>query len=439
MFGTVGTAGQGFSFIGEVNLTGRRLRELPGFRNAGAVRRLMLSHNQLTRLDLAQFPSLEWVDCKGNQLTTLDNLPSQLMYLTLQSNRLTSLTLPPWNERLELIDVSHNALTTDAGLVSARAPKLRSLNVAHNQLAHWTAFQPSLEVISLEHNLLQDLPDAPPRLKELLAGHNRLTSVPPSYASCEAQKLDFRANDIRTMPDCAAFEVVTEGCPLQAVFAFRHGTVINLQNVRLSNAALDLSAYSMVIHLTLEGMDLTSLPSNIGRLSQLKVLNVENNPRLAALPETLGGCLELQELYVRRTAITRLPASLRECAGMTHIECDEALRAQATQFLREAEAARRVIPVAQPTTAWDTASPVSSSVGSGGSILQRWCSMANRPHPNLAAFTDQQQAMLVEWLQRLQATNDFSWNKQHLCNVVLDCLPKLRATWSAAATAQPCL
>lgn len=431
MFGTVGSAGQGFSFIGEVNLTGRRLKGLPTMRNASAVRRLMLSHNQLTALDLAAFPNLEWVDCKHNQLTSVDNMSCQLMYVTAQHNQLTQLRLAPWNDRLELIDVSHNALNTDVGLAGVPAPRLRSLNVSHNRLTRWKSFQPSLEVIAMEHNELQDLPEAPYVLKELLVSHNRLEAVPHSYIHCGAQKLDFRANKIRRMPDCAAFEVLAEGCPLQNVFAFRRGTVINMHNIPLPNAALNLSAYGGVIHLTLSGMGLTSLPESIGQLRELKMLNVEHNPLLLSLPSTIGQCRDLQELYVRGTGIRRLPPSLSECVGMTHIECDEPLRAQALLLLRQAEEARRPAPVApqaSPTTgrvSAFTTRPVAqgqSTGGTGQTLLQRWCQITGRPRPELSALTDQQQAMLCEWLQRLQATNDFSWNQAHLCNIVLDML-----------------
>ena len=56
---------------------------------------------------------------------------------------------------------------------------------------------------------------------------------------------------------------------------------------------------------------LTSLPAEIGQLTSLRVLSLNDNP-LTNLPAEIGQLTSLEEFYLMGNKLTTLPAAIRE-------------------------------------------------------------------------------------------------------------------------------
>ena len=62
---------------------------------------------------------------------------------------------------------------------------------------------------------------------------------------------------------------------------------------------------------------LTELPENIGTLSRLKYLYIENHWRLKTLPESMSQLTQLEKVSFARTGLTVLPSWLMNCPNLT--------------------------------------------------------------------------------------------------------------------------
>jgi len=65
-----------------------------------------------------------------------------------------------------------------------------------------------------------------------------------------------------------------------------------------------------LIHLDLANSSITSLPPSIGRLKNVKVLNLIRTSRLVNLPEEIGDLAGLNKLNLARSAVGSLPPSI---------------------------------------------------------------------------------------------------------------------------------
>jgi len=118
---------------------------------------LILTHNEITSIDISTFPSsLKILDLGWNNITTIpSNLPSFLETLILTSNKITSI-----GENLPV--------------------NLQTLNLASNKLIHISDDLPSsLLCLNINNNTtLTDLPNKlPPHLKELYICNTNITSL----------------------------------------------------------------------------------------------------------------------------------------------------------------------------------------------------------------------------------------------------------------------
>ncbi|XP_063228922.1 chaoptin [Bacillus rossius redtenbacheri] len=163
-----------------LNLTGNNLFSIPNgaFQGLVSLRTLDLSYNKLEKLDNKTNSLLE--DC-----LSLENV-------NLSHNRIsfvTRKTFPssPWIPyRLRQVDLSHNTMPVLTFDLTVGTAKLEVLNVSYNAINEIRRYvlgnMTALRVLDMSHNQLQDLPDwalGPPRnLSELRLAHNSLSRLP---------------------------------------------------------------------------------------------------------------------------------------------------------------------------------------------------------------------------------------------------------------------
>ena len=79
------------------------------------------------------------------------------------------------------------------------------------------------------------------------------------------------------------------------------------------------SNLSMVTNLRLENSQLTSLPSEIGALTGLKVLDLGGN-RLTPLPSEIGALTGLMILGLHENKLTSFPSEIGALTGLTRLD-----------------------------------------------------------------------------------------------------------------------
>lgn len=138
--------------------------------------RLTLNSNQLTTVDLSANTELISVTIDWNDLVEINlNANTKLQNLSLKANQLQSLDVSQ-NTELEKLDVIVNELTSIEGLNAAT--KLRTLNLAWNDLIELDLNLPALEGLNIEQNLLTSLKvDGCTSLEYLLATQNQIVTL----------------------------------------------------------------------------------------------------------------------------------------------------------------------------------------------------------------------------------------------------------------------
>lgn len=183
------------------------------------------------------------------------------------------------------------------------AAGVRVLDAGGNRL---TALPPSITALTalqrlrLSINRLDDAGAAWPalcslrQLAILAADDNRLTVVPPGVSSlARLQKLSLNGNQIGKRVG-AAKRLAGQPCPVHAWgLAWSPNT---------TSLALFLAAAA-------------SLPDSLGALQQLRALALRGN-RLAALPPGLCRCARLAELDARDNQLAELPAELGQLTSL---------------------------------------------------------------------------------------------------------------------------
>ncbi|XP_075703456.1 leucine-rich repeat and calponin homology domain-containing protein 4 isoform X2 [Rhinoderma darwinii] len=195
---------------GVLNLSGRRMKELPGSaRNSDLtdVTRADLSRNRLSEvpLELCHLVSLESLTLYHNCLRTLPPSFSNLQvltYLNISRNLLTS--LPPHVCRLPLsvLIASNNKLSSIPEEVGAMV-SLRQLDISCNELQ---SLPPQLGSLQ--------------SLRELNVRRNQLTSLPEEISELPLTRLDFSCNRVARIPVCYRHlrhlqSIVLDNNPLQ--------------------------------------------------------------------------------------------------------------------------------------------------------------------------------------------------------------------------------
>ena len=96
---------------------------------------------------------------------------------------------------------------------------------------------------------------------------------------------------------------------------------LDLSNLALFNLSEKLFDYEFLTRLYLNGNNLTSLPSSIRKLRNLRVLDLSHN-RLTELPKELGMCYQLKYLYFFDNMITTIPWEFGNLFNLQFMGCE---------------------------------------------------------------------------------------------------------------------
>ncbi|CAI9107382.1 OLC1v1006720C1 [Oldenlandia corymbosa var. corymbosa] len=144
-----------------------------------------------------------------------------------------------------------------------------------------------LELVELSHNELSCLPvqiGNLTKLRRLVADYNKINCIPSSIGRCSSLK-----------------EV-----------SLIHNLLVHLPNMLDASEAVE---FSETLHLFLHKNQLRELPSWVGSLQFLRILNLSGN-ELTRLPDEIGSLENLEQLSANNNRINRLPSSIGSCRSL---------------------------------------------------------------------------------------------------------------------------
>ena len=159
-----------------IDVCAMEITSLKGIEYFTALMQLVCDYNELTELDVSNFPLLQVLDCSYNQLTSLDVSNCKMLgLLYCDVNELTSLDLTNCPE-MEYLDFEQNQLTT---IDLSKNTELLYLLCYDNQLASLdVSHNPELIYLDCAHNNFTELDlSKNPKLEYLdigLSGFTRL-------------------------------------------------------------------------------------------------------------------------------------------------------------------------------------------------------------------------------------------------------------------------
>jgi Leucine-rich repeat (LRR) protein len=107
-------------------------------------------------------------------------------------------------------------------------------------------------------------------------------------------------------------------------------TSLPLTERTLKELSPDIAKFTKLEELDLSKNDLAVLPDVIGQLKALTKLDVKDNRRLKALPDSLAACTQLTDLDIGRTKIERLPSlpalDLLDADGVPSLDLESVAR-----------------------------------------------------------------------------------------------------------------
>ncbi len=159
-------------------------------------------------------------------------------------------------------------------------------NVTETPPALLTIEQLTLEQLTIEN--VTETPPAPLTIEQLTIKQSLDNWA--SDQSCNAEEIPYR------------FEAAKK---ILSAFQAKHHT-LDLRWLRLTTLPPEIGNLTQLQKLYLSYNQLTSLPDNFGNLTQLQKLYLENN-QLASLPDNFGNLTQLQTLTLSYNQLTSLP------------------------------------------------------------------------------------------------------------------------------------
>ncbi len=192
-------------------------------------------------------------------------------------------------------------------------------------------------MLNMSDNVLTELPDTfhnMTHLTELSVANNQLSTLPPSLMHAEMlETLSVNGNRMSSLPS------VIGSLPRLKHLDYEQGCqVISPPNnimARGRTAILEFLAsifYSQrTLRLDLAGMGLTTIPSEVLTLTNLRRLALDRN-LLKSLPPGIGEMCALEELTLSDNAIQELPPEIANLSNLTG-ECDPGFTLALTYLL----------------------------------------------------------------------------------------------------------
>jgi Leucine-rich repeat (LRR) protein len=239
------------------------------------------------------FTSLKFLNCWGNALTNLPNLPDSLNYLSCYNNPHLKI-LPILPNTLETLLCYGDSLTS----LSSIPDSLHYLDCSQNHITNIPTLNASLQSLECYNNLLVSLPALPSSLNYLNCGNNLLTILP--NLDTTLQTLQCYKNALTTLPTLPN-SLINLNCGNNFI------TIIpslnnSLQTLECNNNLLNTLPilYNSISYLTCSHNPLTNLPILPNSLHYLDC-SFDSLITLPALPDSLT------YLYCENNKITCFP------------------------------------------------------------------------------------------------------------------------------------
>uniref|UniRef100_A0A8C1FRG7 Leucine-rich repeat-containing protein 7 n=2 Tax=Cyprinus carpio carpio TaxID=630221 RepID=A0A8C1FRG7_CYPCA len=198
------------------------------------------------------------------------------------------------------------------------------------------SFERTLEELYLDANQIEELPKQLfncQALKKLSMPDNDLSSLPTTIASLvNLKELDISKNGIQEFPDnikcCKCLSVVEASVNPIAKLPDGFTQLLSLTQLFLNDAFLEylppdvLEQIHSLKELWLDNNSLQTIPGSVGKLRQLRYLDLAKN-RIESLDADISGCESLEDLLLSSNMLQQLPDSIGKLKKLTTLKVDD--------------------------------------------------------------------------------------------------------------------
>uniref|UniRef100_A0AAQ5YQM3 Disease resistance R13L4/SHOC-2-like LRR domain-containing protein n=1 Tax=Amphiprion ocellaris TaxID=80972 RepID=A0AAQ5YQM3_AMPOC len=200
------------------------------------------------------------------------------------------------------------------------------------------SFERTLEELYLDANQIEELPKQLfncQALKKLSMPDNDLSNLPTTIASLvNLKELDISKNGIQEFPDnikcCKGLSVVEASVNPITKLPDGFTQLLNLTQLFLNDAFLEylpanfevLEQIHNLRELWLDNNSLQSIPGSLGKLRQLRYLDLAKN-RIEQLDTDISGCEALEDLLLSSNMLQHLPDSIGMLKKLTTLKVDD--------------------------------------------------------------------------------------------------------------------
>uniref|UniRef100_A0A3B4ARK6 Leucine-rich repeat-containing protein 7 n=1 Tax=Periophthalmus magnuspinnatus TaxID=409849 RepID=A0A3B4ARK6_9GOBI len=199
------------------------------------------------------------------------------------------------------------------------------------------SFERTLEELYLDANQIEELPKQLfncQALKKLSMPDNDLSNLPTTIASLvNLKELDISKNGIQEFPDnikcCKGLSVVEASVNPITKLPEGFTQLLNLTQLFLNDAFLEYLPANFVLEqihnlkeLWMDNNSLQNIPGSIGKLRQLRYLDLAKN-RIESLDSDISGCETLEDLLLSSNMLQQLPDSIGMLKKLTTLKVDD--------------------------------------------------------------------------------------------------------------------
>uniref|UniRef100_A0A671Y457 Leucine-rich repeat-containing protein 7 n=1 Tax=Sparus aurata TaxID=8175 RepID=A0A671Y457_SPAAU len=198
------------------------------------------------------------------------------------------------------------------------------------------SFERTLEELYLDANQIEELPKQLfncQALKKLSMPDNDLSNLPTTIASLvNLKELDISKNGIQEFPDnikcCKGLSVVEASVNPITKLPDGFTQLLNLTQLFLNDAFLEylppevLEQIHNLKELWMDNNSLQSIPGSLGKLRQLRYLDLAKN-RIETLDTDVSGCESLEDLLLSSNMLQHLPDTIGMLKKLTTLKVDD--------------------------------------------------------------------------------------------------------------------